>query len=150
MTVTTPFICIGSRARRCTLARGGGALAAVPGATAAAVPGAAGAAVPGAAGATVHFIPWGGAGARGDSARGGARGAGARGGARGGGEVVGGLWTGGGVPPCAIPRSIALKFSRFSRPICPNTPGCQPPPAVNVPKLAITAIIALSYFSFRA
>ena len=27
---------------------------------------------------------------------------------------VGGLWTGGGAPPRSIPRSIALKFSKFS------------------------------------
>ena len=40
----------------------------------------------------------------------------------------GGLWTArhGRHPPS--PRSIALKFSRKSSPICPNTPSCQPPP----------------------
>ena len=43
-------------------------------------------------------------------------------------EGVGGLWTGGGAPPPAIPRSIALKFFRKSSPICPNTPSCQPFP----------------------
>ena len=42
--------------------------------------------------------------------------------------MVGGLWTGGGVPPPAIPRSIALKFFQKSGPICPNTPGCQRSP----------------------
>ena len=85
---------------------------------------------------------------RGAGARSG-RGGGARSGrgGRSGGEGVGGLWTGGGVPPCPIPRGIALKFFQKSSPICPNTAGCQPSPAVNVPK---HAIIALSYFSFRA
>ena len=68
---------------------------------------------------------------------------------RGGGRV-GGIWTArhGRHPPS--PRGIALKFFRFSRPFCPNISGCQPSMAVNVPKPAITAIIALSYFSFRA
>ena len=39
--------------------------------------------------------------------------------------MVGGLWTGGGAPTPAIPRSIALKFFQKSSPICPNTPSCQ-------------------------
>ena len=59
----------------------------------------------------------------------------------------GGTWTArhGRHPPS--PRSIALKFFRKSSPFCPNTTGCQPSPAVNVPK---HAIIALSYFTLQA
>ena len=136
MTVTTLFICIGSRAPAVLYSGAAAAAGRRQGGRAA-------------------------AGRQGGGRAGQGRAAAGRGGGRAGRRHtcnvdgynhrrVGGLWTGGGAPPCAIPRSIALKFSRKSSPICPNTAGCQPSMAVNVPKPEITAIIALSYFSFRA